>query len=203
MRISDYVNCPDFPCSDVRHAGYLVPDIDLDPAAIKIMLISEAAPEQRQDYYYAPGNPHFQQTTLQAFRDAGAPVGSIQDLLAMGVYLTTAVKCAKTGYGVQTATVQACSRLLEAEIALFQNLQVYLLMGDVAIKALNAIARREKAPRPIPAGATYKIRGGEYYFRGQRALPSYLQVGPSYGIEKSKQRMIAQDIRLALELARL
>jgi uracil-DNA glycosylase len=201
MRITDYVNCPDFPCRDVRHAGYIIPDIDLDPAAIKIILISEAAPEKREDYYYAPGDPHFQQTTLQAFRDAGVEVSTFQELLRLGVYFTTAVKCAKTGYGIQTGTVQACSRLLETEIDLFENVQVFLLMGDVAIKAVNLIAKRGKAPRPIPAGATYKIRGGEFYFRGKRALPSYVQVGPSYGIEKSKQRMIAQDIRLALELA--
>jgi uracil-DNA glycosylase len=202
MRISEFVSCPDFPCSDVRHDGYLIPEVDLDPAAIKIMLISEAAPGKQEDYYYAPGNPHFQQTTLQAFRDAGVEVSSIQELLHLGVYFTTAVKCAKTGAGgIQTGTVQACVRLLQTEIDLFENVRVYLLMGDVAIKAVNAIAKREKAPRPIPAGATYKIRSGEFYFRGRRALPSYLQVGPSYGIEKSKQRMIAQDIHLALELA--
>jgi uracil-DNA glycosylase len=201
MRISERVNCSDFPCTDIRHVGYIVPDIDLDPAAIKIILISEAAPEHREDYYYAPGDPHFQKTTVQAFQDAEAEVNSIQDILQLGVYLTTAVKCAKTGYGIQTATVQTCSHLLEDEINLFENAQVYVLMGDVAIKAVNAIAKRHREPRPIPAGATYKIRGGEFYFRGRRLLPSYVQVGPSYGIEKSKQRMIAQDIRSALELA--
>jgi uracil-DNA glycosylase len=201
MRISEFVKCSDFPCTDIRHVGYIVPDIDLDPAAIKIILISEAAPEHREDYYYAPGDPHFQKTTVQAFQDAEAEVNSIQDILQLGVYLTTAVKCAKTGYGIQTATVQTCSHLLEDEINLFENAQVYLLMGDVAIKAVNAIAKRHREPRPIPAGATYKIRGGEFYFRGRRLLPSYVQVGPSYGIEKSKQRMIAQDIRSALELA--
>jgi hypothetical protein len=73
-------------------------------------------------------------------------------------------------------------------------------MGDVAIKAVNYIAKREGAGRPIPAGSTYKIRGGEYYFGGKRAFPSYLQVGPSFGIEKSKQRMIAEDITAALTI---
>jgi hypothetical protein len=72
-------------------------------------------------------------------------------------------------------------------------------MGDVAIKALNYIAKREEAGHIIPAGSTYKIRGGEFFFRGKRAFPSYLQVGPSFGIEKSKQRMIAEDIQAALK----
>jgi hypothetical protein len=73
-------------------------------------------------------------------------------------------------------------------------------MGDVAIKAVNYIAKRDSAGRAIPAGSTYKIRGGEFYFRGKRAFPSYLQVGPSFGIEKSKQRMIAEDITAAMDL---
>jgi len=50
----------------------------------------------------------------------------------------------------------------------------------------------------IPAGATYKIRGQPYFFRGSRTFPSYLQAGPSFFIEKSKRRMIAEDIAAAL-----
>ena len=49
-------------------------------------------------------------------------------------------------------------------------------------------------------GSTYKIRGGEYFFRGKRAFPSYLQAGPSFFIEKSKRKMIAEDIAAALSL---
>jgi hypothetical protein len=74
-------------------------------------------------------------------------------------------------------------------------------MGDVAIQAVNAIAKRAGEPRVIPAGATYKLRGPEYFFRGARAFPSYLQAGPSFFIEKSKRRMIAEDIAAALKMA--
>ena len=55
-------------------------------------------------------------------------------------------------------------------------------------------------PVTIPAGSTYKNRGPEYTFRGVRAFPSYLQAGPSFFIEKSKRRMIAEDIAAALRL---
>ena len=55
--------------------------------------------------------------------------------------------------------------------------------------------------RVIPAGSTYKIRGQQYSFRGARVFPSYLQAGPSFYIEKSKRRMIAEDIAEALALA--
>jgi uracil-DNA glycosylase len=200
MRICDSVGCTQFPCGDVDQQAYLVPDIELDPGSISIVMISEAAPANAGDYFYAPGEPLFLQTTLQAFHDAGVQAATLQDLLNLGVYLTTAVKCGKTGYTIQRGTVEECSRLLEKELALFPNLKVYLLMGDVAIQAVNAITRRAGEKRVIPAGATYKLRGGEYTFRGRRALPSYLQAGPSFFIEKSKRRMIAEDIALALSL---
>ena len=200
MRVCEQVACTRFPCVDVHHDLYLVPDIDLDPLQFSMVLISEAAPPDPADDYYARGDPLFQQTTVQAFREAGAEVSSIQDLLDMGVYLTTAVKCGKTSYSIKAATIKACSHLLESELALFSNAQVFLLMGDVAIKALNYIALRNGEPRVIPAGATYKIRGEEYFFRGKRAFPSYLQAGPSFFIERSKRRMIAEDLAAALAL---
>lgn len=203
MNVSECVHCDRFPCPDVDHAGYILPEIDIDPASVSIVLISEAAPANPADYYYAPGDPMFKGTTVQSFRAAGLDVDSIEDIVSMGVYLTTAVKCAKIGYGVQTGTVDECSRLLEQELALFPNVKAYLLMGDVAIRAVCAIAKRNKQPRPIPSGSTYKIRGGEFYFHGVRAFPSYLQVGGNILIEKGKMGIIAQDISRALAVAGL
>lgn len=200
MRVNECVGCKEFPCVDVRRASYIIPDVDLIPDNIYIVMISEAAPASPEDYYYAEGDPLFQQTTVQAFRDAGTDVSSIQDILALGVYLTTAVKCGKTGYGIKAATIRECSFILEKELALFPSVKIFLLMGDVAIKAVNTIAKRAGEGRVIPAGSTYKIRGQEYFFRGKRALPSYLQAGPSFFIEKSKRRMIAEDIGTALSL---
>ncbi len=198
MRVSACVECASFPCDDVRHECYIVPDIEVKPADISIVMVSEAAPENPGDYYYAGKDSLFQQTTVQAFNDAGADVSSIQDILNLGVYLTTAVKCGKTGYGIKTSTVKECSLILERELALFPDVKVFMLMGDVAIRSINYIARRAGEGRVIPAGSTYKIRGQEYLFRESRAFPSYLQAGPSFFIEKSKRRMIAEDIREAI-----
>ncbi len=204
MRIDECVGCKEFPCTDVVHGAYRIPDIDLDPTAVKAVLISEAAPENPEDYYYAGGAPQsgslFEETTVLAFQDAGAEVDSLQDILSLGIYMTTAVKCAKTGYTMRAATINACSEILEQELAQLPNVKAYLLMGDAAIRALNAIARRAGEGRVIPAGSTYKIRGPVYTWRGARAFPSYLQAGPSYFIEKSKRTMIAQDVREALDL---
>jgi len=90
--------------------------------------------------------------------------------------------------------------LLEKELLLFPNARALMLMGDVAIKALNYIAQRAGEKRVIPAGSTYRLRRQEYFFRGMRVFPSYLQAGPSFFIEKSKRRMIAEDIAAALRL---
>lgn len=199
MRVSSFVQCERFPCADVRHESYIVPDIELEPDRVSIVLISEGAPANPADHYYASGDPLFQQTTVLAFNDAGLKVASIEDILRLGVYMTTAVKCAKTEYGIATSTITECSRLLDKELGLFPNVKAYLLMGDVAIKAMNSVARRRGHGRVIPAGSTYKIRGQEYYFEGKRAFPSYLQAGPSFFIEKSKRAMIAQDIANAFE----
>lgn len=200
MRVNNRVRCTAFSCSDVDHGGYCVPSLGIDPTTISLMIVSEAAPQDPEDYYYARGKPLFEETTVLAFQDAGVDVGTIRDIVALGVYLTTAVKCAKIGYAIAPSTVRECSHLLEEEIALFPNVKAYLLMGDIAIKALNDIAKRCGEPRVIPAGSTYKIRGGKFSFRGARVFPSYLQAGPSFFIEKSKRRMIAEDIAAAMSL---
>jgi uracil-DNA glycosylase len=173
--------------------------VDISPESISLIMIAEAAPPYQADYFYASGDPLFLRTTLLAFNDAGIPVSSARDILDLGVYLTTAIKCSKTGYSILPGTIRQCSVLLEQELALFAGVKAYLLMGDVAIRAVNDIARRAGEARAIPAGPTYKLRGGEYSFHGKRAFPSYLQAGPSFFIEKSKRRMIAEDIAAAFQ----
>jgi hypothetical protein len=200
MRVNRKIVCENFPCSDVNHECYIVPNVDITPENISVVLISEAAPSDLSDYYYVKGNPLFQQTTVQAFKDAGTDVSSMRDILDLGVCLTTAVKCGKTGYGIATNTIKECSSLLEKELALFPNVKAFLLMGDVAIKAMNYIAQRAGDGRVIPAGSTYKIRGQKYFWNGKRVFPSYLQAGPSFFIEKSKRKVIAEDIASALTL---
>lgn len=165
-----------------------------------MLMISESAPQDSRDYYYAGGEALYEKTTLQAFRDAGVEIDAFDQLAGKGIYLTSAVKCAKTGYGIKAGTINECSMILEKEIGLFPNIQVIMLMGDTAIKAINYIAKRAGEDRVIPAGSTYKIRSAEYYFRHIRLFPSYLQVGPSFGIEKSKRFMIAEDIKAAMSI---
>ena len=202
MRVSSRIRCIGFPCADVHRGSYFIPRVTLDPLAVSTVLVSEASPPALRDHYYAGGDSLFARTTLQAFAGAGVGVASMQDLIDRGIYLTTTIKCGKKGYAVARSTIDACSALLEKELALFPRVRVILLMGDVAITALNLISKRQGEGRVIPAGPTYKLRGGTFTYHGMRVFPSYLQAGPSYFIEKSKRRMIAEDIRSALQLVR-
>lgn len=200
MRVAERVACGSLPCGDVDHSRLEVPGERVDPDRVQLIVVAEAPPADPADGLYAPGLPFHLETTVDAFRAAGAPVASREDLAARGIYLTTAVKCAKVGYAVDRATVEACSRLLEAEIGLFPGARVVMLMGDVAIGAFNCIARRRTGKRLVPSGPIWKLRQGEYWFEGKRVFPSYLQTGKSYLIERSKREMIAADLRAALVL---
>jgi hypothetical protein len=200
MRPNKSVKCADFPCSDVNKNCYLVPDIESDPEEVRSVMISEAPPENAGDYFYAQGNPFFVQTTVQAFNDAGFGVSSMKDVLNLNVYVTTAIKCAKTVYSISPETIEnCCLRILEKELDLFPKAKNILLMGDTAIKAMNLLAKRKNGKNIIPSGSTYKIRKNKYFYNQLRVFPSYLQTGKSYLIERSKRKMIAEDIKTALE----
>jgi len=200
MKTSEHISCTTFPCLDVDKSKYIMPQAEITPETIQMIVVSEAAPHEHTDYYYAGKEALFEQTTAQAFKDAGIQVGSINDLVERGVYFTTAIKCGKQRYTVKAATIKNCSLHLEQELALFPNVKVIMLMGDFAIKALNYIAKRRLGERVTPRGSTYKIRGDEYYFGDIRVFPSYLQAGPAFFIERSKRRMIKEDIIQAVEL---
>ena len=78
---------------------------------------------------------------------------------------------------------------------MFTNLKVLLLMGDVAIKALNYLPKRRTGRNVVPLSSTYKIRKNQYFYGGFRVFPSYLQAFQSFFMEQSKRRMISEDIR--------
>ena len=202
MNPSKHIECNDFPCGTIYRASFTVPSISIDQTKIAMVMISECAPAKPIDYYYAKGEPLFAQTTVQAFQDSGEQVSSINDLIDMGVYLTTAIKCTKHGPTISKNMIGNCSRVLERELALFPNLKVIMLMGDAAIQGINEIARRNINKRVIPAEAIYKIREANHEYKGIRLYPSYLQAGPSFYIEKSKRKMIAEDIARAMKYIR-
>jgi uracil-DNA glycosylase len=200
MKPAENIECKDFLCSDVNKSRYLVPAVEINPGKVKIVMISEAPPEDPHDYFYASREPFYLRTTLQAFNEAGIPVNSVQDILDLGFYLTTAVKCSKMQCGVSAQSIKNCSIVLEKELALFPNIKAYMLMGDVAIKAFNYISKRLSGKNIVPAGSTYKIRKEKFFYNGKRVFPSYVQTGQNYLIEKSKRIMIAEDLSEAVKI---
>ena len=117
------------------------------------------------------------ETTKEVFNDAGYSINSINDILNLGVYITTAVKCAKIENSVSTDTIKQCSFILEEELKLFPNAKTYMLMGDVAIKSFNYISKRNTNKPTIPNGSTYKLRNQSFYYEDKRVFPSYIITG--------------------------
>jgi hypothetical protein len=75
-----------------------------------------------------------------------------------------------------------------------------MLMGDVAKKAFNLIAKKRTGKGVIPSAPTYKIRNGSFYYGGIRVFPSYIMTGGNILIEKSKRSMISEDIRHMMDI---
>ena len=176
------------------------PDCEIDPSKIKVIMISEVPPQNPDDGFYSKAdNPDYMRTTRGLFEAAGIQIESINDILNMGVYVTTAVKSPKSGYTVDVAVIKAHLPILETEIALFPELKAIMLMGDVAKKAVNMIVKAKTKKNVIPSESTYKIRHNEYYWDAIRVFPSYIMTGGNILIEKSKCEMISDDIRRMME----
>jgi uracil-DNA glycosylase len=185
-------------CENVDYDLHKIPSVEVNPARVRLVMIAEAAPENPSDDFYARGRPLYLLNTIQAFRDAGAPVSSLADLLELGVYMTTAIKCARSAFTISGETIRSCAQLLEKELRLFPNARAYLLMGDTAIQAINAIAVRAGEPEPIPSAATFDIRKQVLWLFGRRLFPSYLHTRASYRTATEKRKMVAEDIIRAL-----
>lgn len=185
-------------CKDVNLEAFC-PVVDINAENVKLIMISEALPRDIQDYFYSGDSASFFQTTQMAFADAGFEIKHPSEFIEKGIYLTTAIKCTKKDYLVSADTIKNCSFPLEKELEVFGNVRVIMCMGDFSIKAVNYIYKRKFGVKVIPAGSTYKIRNQKYIHNGIRFYPSYTQTGDSFNIEKSKRRMIAEDIRSAIE----
>lgn len=189
----------EYSCPDIKK-DMIFPAVEIDPEIVKIVLVSEAPSENESDYYYKSLEGSFFKNTRTAFQDAGTAVDTYDDFTKLGIYLTTAIKCPKLGYLVSSKTIKECSwKFLKTELDCFPNIKVILCMGDFAIKAVNYIYMEKTGKYPIKSGSTYRIRNERHILNDIIFLPSYTQTGDSFNIEKSKRRMIAEDIKKALD----
>lgn len=180
--------------------GIYLNSIEIDPLTIKAIMINEVVPsDPLQDFYGIP-DANYLKTTIPLLQGAGAEVHSIQDILQMGIYITNAVKIPKTAYAIDKGSIENSLPYLEAELSLFPNIKVIMLMGDVAKKAFNMITKKSTKKNVIPSVSTYKLRNSEIYYEGIRVMPSYIMTGGNILIEKSKVAMATEDIVTMLEI---
>ena len=170
-------------------------NIDIPPLTIKAIMINEVVPsDPLQDFY---GLPDADYLFSRLFFRSNT---SIQDILQMGIYITNAVKTPKTEYAIDKSSIERSLPYLEAELSLFPNTKVIMLMGDVAKKAFNMITKKSTKKNAVPAVSTYKLRNSEIYYKGIRIMPSYIMTGGNILIEKSKVAMATEDIATMLEI---
>lgn len=180
--------------------GIYLNNIDIDPLTIKAIMINEVVPSDPSQDFYGTPDADYLKTTIPLLQGAGADVTSIQDILKMGIYITNAVKTPKTEYAIDKSSIENSLSYLEAEISLFPNIMVIMLMGDVAKKSFNMIAKKTTKKNVIPAVSTYKLRNSEIYYNGIRVMPSYIMTGGNILIEKSKVTMATEDIATMLKI---
>ena len=185
-------------------ASLQFPDCHLDPKNIKVIMINEVVPKNPDDWFYSETNdPENRRNALGLFEGAGVTFKSMNDILDLGVYITAALKTPKEGYTADPEIMKAQLPLLEAEIALFRNLKLIMLMGDVAIKMVNMIAKAKTKKNVCPTGAAGRRRhwaNEEFYWDDIRVFPSYIMTGKNLLIEPFKRDTIMGDIRRMMEV---
>lgn len=175
-------------------------DVNIEPEKIRAIMINEVVPADSNDDFYGMPDSAYMSTTIALFRKAGIEVKSIEDILSLGIYITNAVKTPKSEYAVSKDSIEESLPYLEKELELLPNLQVVMLMGDVAKKAFNMISKKVTGKNAVPSISTYKLRNTEIFYKEIRIIPSYIMTGQNILIEKSKFQMASEDIALMYKL---
>lgn len=185
-------------CGDTQNLR--LNDVNIEPETIQAIMINEVVPSCPEDDFYGKPDSAYMSTTIPMFRKAGIEIGSVQDILNNGIYITNAVKTPKTEYAVSKESIEDSLPYLEKELALFPNVKVIMLMGDVAKKAFNMICNKATKKNAVPSISTYKLRNTEIFYKGIRIIPSYIMTGQNILIEKSKFEMASKDIETMYRL---
>lgn len=185
-------------CGDTQNLR--LNDVNIEPETIQTIMINEVVPSCPEEDFYGKPDSAYMSTTIPMFRKAGIEIGSVQDILNNGIYITNAVKTPKSEYAVSKESIEDSLPYLEKELALFPNVKVIMLMGDVAKKAFNMICKKATKKNAVPSISTYKLRNTEIFYNGIRIMPSYIMTGQNILIEKSKFEMASKDIETMYRL---
>lgn len=185
-------------CGDTQNLRFN--DVNIEPETIRAIMINEVVPSSPEEDFYGKPDSAYMSTTIPLFRKAGIEVGLVQDILNRGIYITNAVKTPKSEYAVSKESIENSLPYLGKELALFPNVKVIMLMGDVAKKAFNMISKKTTKKNAVPSISTYKLRNTEIIYKGIRIIPSYIMTGQNILIEKSKFEMASEDIETMYRL---
>lgn len=185
-------------CGDTQNLR--LNDVNIEPETIRAIMINEVVPSSPEEDFYGKPDSAYMSTTIPMFRKAGIEIGSVQDILNNGIYITNAVKTPKSEYAVSKESIEDSLPYLEKELALFPNAKVIMLMGDVAKKAFNMICKKATKKNAVPSISTYKLRNTEIFYNGIRIMSSYIMTGQNILIEKSKFEMASKDIETMYRL---
>ncbi|WP_028043229.1 uracil-DNA glycosylase family protein [Candidatus Stoquefichus massiliensis] len=175
-------------------------DVEVIPENIKAILINEVVPSNPKDDFYGSQEAEYLASAVSLFQKAGIDVRTAKDILELGIYITNAVKTPKSDYSIEKSMIQESLPYLNKELALFPNIKVIMLMGDVSKKAMNMITKKESGKNAIPSISTYKLRKNEILYKGVRLMPSYIMTGKNILIEKSKFQMASEDIAIMYDI---
>ena len=185
-------------CGDTQNLR--LNDVNIEPETIQAIMINEVVPSHSEEDFYGKPDSAYMSTTIPMFRKAGIEVGLVQDILNRGIYITNAVKTPKSEYAVSKESIENSLPYLGKELALFPNVKVIMLMGDVAKKAFNMISKKTTKKNAVPSISTYKLRNTEIFYNGIRIMSSYIMTGQNILIEKSKFEMASEDIETMYRL---
>lgn len=113
-------------------------------------MVNEVVPANPADDFYGCPEAYYLTTTIPLFQKAGIPVSSIGEISDMGIYITNAVKIPKTSSAIEKDKLERSLPFLEKELSLFPNVKVIMLMGDVARKSFNMIAKKNSGKNATP-----------------------------------------------------
>lgn len=176
------------------------PKVNIDYNNIKCVMINEVVADSPEDDFYGEDSSNYMETTKLLFSKAGLDINNIEQLNDMGIYITNAIKVPKGDREIDSEQIKVFLPILEKELSCFPNLQVIMLMGDVAKKSLNMLVKRKSGKNLIPSISTYKLLDEEFYYGEVRVLLAYIMTGKNILIEKSKQNMNGKQILKMLNI---
>ena len=90
-------------CGDTQNLR--LNDVNIEPETIQAIMINEVVPSCPEDDFYGKPDSAYMSTTIPMFRKAGIEIGSVQDILNNGIYITNAVKTPKSEYAVSKESI--------------------------------------------------------------------------------------------------